>query len=152
MTTLNATRALPKFVIDSKLASERIKKFQSSKHQVLSKAMGKEDTRSIWYSAKHIEELYKSLTELNADGLRVYFGEYSETHNLYPGQLCLIMVPTRLDPETKDHADILVQEEAAVEDTENYIGSVPAQGKFFAYNYGSPCPPVCPGLGLKYPL
>lgn len=159
MTTPKTTRALPEFFIGSQLASERIATFQASKHPALSKTLGKDDTKAIWYSARHIEELFKELIFLNADGLRIYFGEYGANHQLYPGQLCLIMVPTRLDAETQSHVDILL-------DKEDDFEKRPGHEKFVAnaekkhditnqekgYNYGSPCPPVCPGQVMKYPL
>lgn len=149
-------RPLPFFFIGRAIASARIQKFQDTKHALLTTNIGKPETKSIWYSFQHIEEMYKELIHLNADGLRIYLGTYEEGHPDFANQLCVIMVPTFLNTSMK-HQDIILGElsnfserfSASSFDNSKEIADLSEAYKEF--NYGSPCPPVCFEGEFSYP-
>jgi hypothetical protein len=149
-------RPLPFFYVGKQEASQRIQKFLDDKHPLLTDAIGKTDTKSVWYSFQHIEELYKELVYLNADGLRLYYGAYDSQHE-YSNQLCILMVPTFLNSSMK-HEDLILENsddfierlggEENIGNTEEITELI---AKYKEFNYGSPCPPVCPGNEFGYP-
>jgi len=150
-------KPLPSFFMGKTAASNRIAGFLSSKHVVLSNELGTTDTKSIWYSFSHIENLFKELVYLNADGLRIYLGAYEDDHQDFPGQLCLVMVPTRFDPDTEGHEDVLLEDDVDFPErpgSELYQSATEAEQLSKAFNYGAPCPTICPFSvkAIKYPL
>lgn len=155
MATERFAKPLPTFFLKKSDANDRITKFRDNKHPLLSEAMGATETKSVWYSFQHIENLYKELVFLNADGLRIYFGEYDTTHPDFPDQLCLIMVPTRFNGSTnpgEGHEDVIMEEDddfAQRPGSQAFLeGDIPK-----AFNYGSPCPSLCPtSFESKYPF
>lgn len=153
MSTQRFTKVIPDFFLAKNVANNRITKFMANKHPLLSGAMDGTDTKSIWYSFQHIENLYKELVFLNADGLRIYFGEYEEDHEEFRDQLCIVMVPTRANDE-----DPVGHEDVIMEDDEDFAQR-PGSDIFLedeqpkAFNYGSPCPSLCPrSFESKYPF
>ncbi len=146
MPTERFSKPLPVFFMGKIAANDRISRFMDSKHVLLSEAMiSNLDTKSIWYSFDHIENIYKELVFLNADGLRIYMGQYEDTHPDFPGQLCLVMVPTRLNVMTEGHQDIILEDEVDFEQrpgSEMFLSELSK-----AYNYGSPCPTICEAEG-----
>lgn len=156
MSTQRFAKPLPAFFLDSAAANQRIQKFMDSKHLLLSDALERTDTKSIWYSFEHLQSLYKELIYLNADGLRIYFGAYSDDHPDYPGQLCLVMVPTRCDDEcetygSESNADVIMEEDVDFPARPGRSGADDARK---ALNYGAPCPTICPTQAgfIKYPF
>lgn len=153
MATERFAKALPTFFLAKNEADNRIAKFMDNKHALLSDAKGSTDTKSIWYSFQHIENLYKELVFLNADGLRIYFGEYADNHLDFPNQLCLVMIPTRANEEDPiGHEDVIMEDDA---DFPLRPGSGPfvEEEESKAFNYGSPCPSLCPrSFESKYPF
>ncbi len=152
MATERFGKRVPNFFLSMMTASTRICNFLTSKHTLLSNALGKTDTKSVWYSFSHIESLYKELVYLNADGIRVYMGAYEAGHADFAGQLCLIMVPTRLNGDTMGHEDVILEEDADfTERPGNELFTDEETAK--AFNYGAPCPTICPALQeAKYPV
>jgi len=149
------SRPLPFFFIGRQAASERILEFQNTKHPLLTNAIGKQDTKSIWYSFQHIEEMYKELVYLNSDGLRLYLGAYDENHPDFANQLCIIMVPTFLNTSLK-HEDIILEElpdfAKRIDNTLENAKEIPDLFKVYKdFNYGSPCPPVCFEGEFRFP-
>ena len=153
MATQRFAKPLPTFFLGKTAANLRISNFMASKHVLLSDDLGRTDTKSIWYSFTHIENLYKELVFLNADGLRIYMGQYEEDHPDFPDQLCLIMVPTRLNDETMGHEDVILEDDV---DFPDRPGSelVTDVEEAKSFNYGAPCPTICPvSVGeIKYPF
>jgi hypothetical protein len=137
-------KPLPFFFVGKDVTNERINKFLTTKYDLLSDAIGKPDTRSIWYSKEHVEGWLSEINLANADGLRIYFGSYEETHPSYPKQTCLLMVLTREDSQPGVHGDISIEDEpdfALRSQTERSIVDFTERD----YNVGSPCPPICGG-------
>lgn len=144
-------KPVPSFFMGKTAANRRITNYMQSKHPLLSEHASTTETKSIWYSLDHFETLYKELVFLNADGIRIYFGNYESDHPDFPGQLCLIMVPTRFNELTEGHKDIVLEDEAE-------FAQRPGSQSFLSeeqnkpYNYGSPCPTICSAQGdTKYP-
>lgn len=153
MENKKTVKPLPAIFIGKKITTERVERYLKNKHPLLSNAISqnghpKEDTKSIWYSKEHIETWLDEINIMNADGMRVYFGEYGEKDGLFAGQLCLLIVPTRLTNSGR-HEDIIVENEP------DFAERLPAQARSLGntnfdaeslhrgYNYGAPCPPIC---------
>ena len=137
-------KPLPFFFVGKDVTNERISTFLTTKYGLLSDAIGKPDTRNVWYSRAHIEGLLSEMNLYDADGLRIYFGSYGENHPNYPKQLCLLMALTKEDSQSGAHEDISIEDEpdfALRSQTERSIVDFTERD----YNVGSPCPPICPG-------
>jgi len=150
MQTANATIPLPFFYIGRSLTRERIDTYQSQKLSLLSGAIGKPDTKSIWYSREHVEKLLAEIDYAGGDGVRLYFGTYESGH-VFADQTCIVMNVTR-ELEVDDdimHVDVVLEKEPDFADR----SSVPREVITFPgginsifkrdFNYGSPCPPRC---------
>ena len=149
------SRPVPDFFLGKQAANKHIGDYQSGRYITMSEQLGKPDTRSLWYSFRQIELLYQEMVYLNADGLRIYFGQYDNSVPELQNQLCLVMVPTRANDTSEGHADILLEDEDdfALREGSGAFLELSRPGWSKAYNYGSPCPPVCPVEDeLKYPF
>jgi hypothetical protein len=150
MSVNRTPKSLPVTFIDSGSVNQRVKNFQTIKHPLLSQAIGREESSSAWYSIKHLEEIMRELYYLNADGVRVYFGSYDQSHEKYPGQLCLLFVPTAYNEAANKHADIIIDQE------ENFGIRKMAEPQqvedfFKGLNFGALCKPDCDDHELSYP-
>ncbi|MCX6316612.1 MAG: hypothetical protein NTW29_04940 [Bacteroidetes bacterium] len=136
-------KALPSIFIPKTKVNALVKEFDQKKRPLLETAIAKEETRAIWYSLEHFEEIMRELYYLNADGVRVYFGAYGPESGKYAGQLSIVFVPTySVGPNT--HRDVVMEEE------ENYKerSEVPPAKNL---NFGALCKPDCDGQELVYP-
>jgi hypothetical protein len=150
MITQTSAKPLPFFFIGQSLTQERIGNYLSQKHNLLSSGLGREDTKSIWYSREHIVKLLEEIDHNGGDGLRIYFGAYEAGHE-FAGQLCLLMYVTREGGagESVTHPNVVLENEAdypqrsvQARDTILFPGGSPF-GRKKDFNYGSPCPPRC---------
>jgi len=139
----NNAQPLPFFFVGKTITNQRIANFQGSKHPLLSDAIGKPETKAIWYTRDHITQLLSEMSNADADGLRIYFGTYGEGEN-YPGQLCLLMVMTQAG-ENGSHVDI------SIEDATDFQARSLDVTNPRDFNVGSPCPPICDVIGMEYP-
>jgi hypothetical protein len=163
---MSTTKPLPEFFIGKAEANKFITNFMKNKLPLLSAQLpnGREDTQSIWYSFAHIEELYKEMVFLNADGLRIYFGAYdAQTKDTEYGddvsqQLCLVMVPTVTNLNTLKHEDLLQEDtkefwlrpgSEMFDKTKNKMELTTGGSR--GYNHGTPCPPLCKDQERKFP-
>jgi hypothetical protein len=138
---MDANLPLPFFFISQDLVDQRVSAFISQKNNLLSDALGKPDTQSIWYSRDHIAGLLTEIDHASGDGLRVYLGMYESGHQ-YEGQLCLVMNATRPPVSGSGHQDVILENEpdfVARSGTEKGADGLWEKG----YNLGSPCPPIC---------
>jgi hypothetical protein len=143
-------KSLPFIFVNKTEVSKRVNNYKTQKQGMLTEKMnGKEETRSIWYSREHLEEIMRELYYLNADGVRLYFAAYDPEHELYGSQLSLVFVPTYLTEENK-HRDIII------EDEENYTARKAMKQTGFDANkgldFGALCKPDCGDHELLYPL
>lgn len=155
MSVTNNVKPLPETFIDKGQVNERVKNYETKKLPLLSEALGRSDSKSGWYSLLQFEALVKEMYYLNADGLRVYFGAYSDTDPVYPGQLTVIFVPTFYNAETGNHEDIVI------DDIENFDTrklktntDAKAVGVEVEKNIDTLalCPPYCKEQGFLYPF
>lgn len=144
-----SVKPLPFFYVGREETQKRITAFLKMKHKLQSESIGKPDTKSIWYSAEHIEGLLNEMKDANADGLRIYFGSYGEEYGELKNQTCLLMVMTRLNEETGSHSDFDIEDEPNFSQRSSVERGfeIPSE-KYF--NVGSPCPPICSLQEMKY--
>lgn len=135
MLQTNGATQLPFFFVGRTLTNERISRFAKTKHSLLTKEIGKPETKSIWYTKEHISFLLDEMNKADADGLRIYFGTYGANEN-YSGQLCLLMVMTEPNG-VGGHKDI------SIEDAPNFQERAVDQRSPRDFNIGNPCPPMC---------
>lgn len=136
------SKSLPFFFVGKTITDTRKSNFATTKHSILSAALGREDTLSIWYTREHIAKLLEEIDLAGGDGLRVYLGAYESEHE-FSGQLCLVMNATReqtISGEAR-HVDVILENEP---NFTTRSAKVEASGtKTKDYNFGSPCPPRC---------
>ncbi|MXV14809.1 hypothetical protein [Hufsiella ginkgonis] len=132
----NDAQPLPYFFVGGTVTNQRKARFRATKYPLLAAAIGKPDTRSVWYSREHIEKLLWEMNHADADGLRVYFGAYAAT-DTHSDQLCLLMVMTVPNTSTGGHTDI------TIEDAADYRDRAIDEETPRDFNVGSPCPPAC---------
>jgi hypothetical protein len=150
MEKITGTKLLPSIFVGKDIVRKRVSLYQEKKHPLLSEALStngkkKEETKSIWYSKEHIETLLSEMNLVKADGLRFYLGAYDENDSIAPGQICLLVVPTRTSNDGKLNKDIIIEDEypERLALTNNRSFETEEAAKPRGYNYGSPCPPIC---------
>ncbi|MBO9573378.1 MAG: hypothetical protein J7497_14395 [Chitinophagaceae bacterium] len=148
MLNQNGAPQMPEFFVGKTITGERIARFIQTKHALLSNALGKPDTKFIWYSRNHVAQWLSEIDRAGGDGMRVYFGAQGE-QEAYPGQLCLLMVLTMADPLTGGHTNITVEDAPDFIDRQLTPEEVEAIHRDF--NTGSPCPPLCDGKEPIFP-
>lgn len=138
---------LPYFFVGKDITLERIGNYLNNKNNVLSTALGRTDTKSIWYSRDHISKLLDEIDHAGGDGLRICFGAYESTHE-YAGQLCLMMVCTKenntVDPP--GHTNVYLEDLPDFEQRSalpRAVSDFPSETSKKDFNFGSPCPPRC---------
>lgn len=152
MSNQTSVNPLPASFVTHQEVNLRVNSFINTKHNMLTASQNKQETRAIWYELKHLEQLMEELRYKEASGMRIYFGAYPDTHEKYAGQLCLLMVPTRINTTTMRHEDIITEHEPDF--TERIAGFDPKkiEEMYKNFNFGSPCPPACISGDLTYPL
>ena len=147
----NQIKPLPFFFVGKTITEERIGNYAAQKHALLSNAIGKPDTKSIWYSKEHLTKLLEEITHADGDGIRIYLGMYEQGHE-FQGQLCLLMNSTReqIVANSIYHPDVILENESDFaerstlpRDVIAFPGDDPATAGKKDFNFGSPCPPLC---------
>lgn len=145
-----AVKPLPFFYVGQTITNDRISKFKTQKHPLLTQAIGKPDTCSVWYSKEHFVKLLEEIEFANGDGIRISFGMYEPDHQ-YAGQTCLLFNTTRAT--AGGHTTVILENEpdfaersAQQRDIIHYPGEEPIVRDF---NLGSPCPPFCHDEGTN---
>lgn len=144
----NSSNPLPPFYVGRTITEARRNNFENDKLGLLTTALGKDDTKSIWYSREHIAGLIAEIDHADGDGLRIYFGAYESGHD-YEGQLCLVMNVTREATVglVTVHQNVVLEDEPDFNDRQSsdrdagISKNLPAGKRDF--NFGSPCPPRC---------
>lgn len=148
-------RPLPLFYIGKQATDQRIAKYFNEKHGLLSAALGKPDTKSIWYSREHFARLLEEIDLAGGDGICIHFGVYEDTHE-YAGQLCLLFNSTRerIVGSSVTHTSVILENEpdypirsALPRDVFTFPGDNPTEQDIRDFNFGHPCPPRCPEEG-----
>lgn len=112
------TAVLPKQLISTEKAKELNQNFIAQRTDLLKKAMGKEDANAIWYSLEELENYIEYIKSSGSekgyvvDGIRFYFGVYSETEGKgKAGYTTLFLSPTGKSISEKRVASSLLLEE-----------------------------------------
>ena len=144
MLQTNGASPLPPFFVGQQITQDRVNRYLAEKHPILSNAIGKPDTKSIWYSRDHVAQWLSEIDKAGADGMRVYFGSQGDGEP-YPNQLCLLMVLTKASPDASGHTDFSIENAPDFQDRDFKPSTLQEGNRDF--NTGSPCPPVCdPGI------
>lgn len=151
MSSRNA-KPLPEIFIYKEQVDELVSNFLTNKHPLLSSPISKDESKSAWLSLEQFEQLVKEMYYQNADGVRVYFGAYSETHPTYANQLTIVLVPTYLHPVSGRHTDIIIDNDA------DFYERLEAEAKNAKHtdrknlDTFALCPPTCFDQEPLYPL
>lgn len=134
MLTVKAkTRKVGKLV-DTTHVDNVIRNYKQHRWANNSKYIGKEDSLSVWFSIDEIEEFLAKAKDHGGDGIRFYFGAYSNDfaeQPLYAGRQTIVMVATQQKETEKGPVD---------KDIHYSNGS---GYSILAYNQGKLCPPFC---------
>jgi hypothetical protein len=142
-------KPLPFFYVGQTITNNRIHQFKTQKHTLLTQALGKPDTCSVWYSKEHFTKLLEEIEFAGGDGIRISFGMYEEGHQ-YAGQTCLLFNTTReaLAGNTVTHTNVVLEEEQDYPERaaqERDVILFPGDDTIVRdFNLGMPCPPLCP--------
>lgn len=147
-------KPLPFFYVGQQVTATRTALYNSQKHHLLSQALGKPDTKSIWYSKEHFVKLLEEIDFCNGDGIRIYFGAYEAGHE-FEGQLCLLFNATRetITGNSVIHSNVVLEHEPDYPERSSlpreiiqFPGEWPSE-PIRDFNLGSPCPPRCDDPG-----
>jgi hypothetical protein len=142
-------KPLPFFYVGQAITNNRISQYKANKQSVLSQALGKPDTCSVWYSKEHFVKLLEEIEFAGGDGIRISFGMYEDGHQ-YAGQTCLLFNTTRHTEvgDTISHTNVVLEEEPDYPERaaqERDILIFPSDNPIIRdFNLGVPCPPFCP--------
>ena len=125
--------------VNSKHVDSLLSNYKKERWAQNSKAIGKEDSLSVWYSIEELQAFIETAKTNGADGIKMYFGVYDEnTANdvKYIGRQTIVLVASKvkeLDNGTTYDKSIYVN-------TNN-------KPEILAFNAGRICPPNCSGGG-----
>jgi hypothetical protein len=143
--------ALPSIFIYKEAVNQMVKNYQNAKHPVLSQQIGKQETRSGWYSREQFEEIVQEMQHQNASGIRVYFGSYGSDHPEYANQLTVIFVPTEFDEGTNQHKDVIIDDRPDFSERIILTEGRRTKGDPMGLDTIGLCPPTCLGQSSYYP-
>lgn len=114
-----------------------IRNYKQKRWAQNSDQLGKEDSLSAWWSIEEMENFIAAAKEHGADGLKFYFGAYSDNYETVPeyaGLQTLVMVGTRESATTRGlkNKDLYVRTESGT--------------NILANNNAAMCPPRCGGM------
>jgi hypothetical protein len=154
---------LSEFFVGREVVNHRVKRFQNGKHQLLTNDLVNRrgsgtETRFVWYPKRYFEMIMEEMERYDANGLRIYFGEY-EDDGIHPaaGQLGLLLVLTKMNA-SGNVTDLLFEEQADFTSR----ASVPRNREVILmpgddsglpreFNVCAPCPPICINQEPNFP-
>lgn len=143
---------LPSIFINKEAVNHLVNNYQNGKHQLLSDAMGKPETKSGWYSREQFEEMVREMNYHDASGIRMYFGAYNAQHPQYANQMTIIFVPTLFDADKNSHKDIIIDDTTVFEQRKAITLKVGENDIPKNLDTIGLCPPACAGQSSGYPL
>jgi hypothetical protein len=151
-----SVKPLPASFIDPKLAKTRVMNYKSGSYTTLSEKLSSannedvSETKSVWYSATQLQDWIDEIKRYGGDGIRIYLGQkedlnpgekYDErTGEPRPGQLCLVIIPTKAGSNTSIHENLIYDK---LDDYQERLDATPPRPKEMAFNLGGYCPPWC---------
>jgi hypothetical protein len=139
MTTIQKKSLKVGRYVDTNHVDTVIRNYKRERWVHNSEHIGKEDSLSVWYSVEELEEFIQKIKNHGGDGIKMYFGAYSENYDVrpeYSSRQTIVMVATR-SKET----------ETGVANKDLYVNP----GQILAYNMGGVCPPTCSSGGTNKP-
>lgn len=156
---------LPEFYVSDEVTRNRIALFLKNKKGILSDGITtrilncKGETQSVWYSRDYIQTILNEIDFYEGDGVRIYFGEYDENEpsspDVHPGQISLLMVPTRKIEGISAHQDIVLEKEpgfSARQEARERLRQNGLSGKELGFNVAAPYPPYGINDEFEYPV
>jgi len=144
------SKPLPEVFIDKTEVNIRVKNFMEHKHGLLTTAIGKNESKSAWYSLEQFEQVMRELYYQNADGMRIYFGAYPDDNSDYARQLTIIFVPTFYNENTGKHTDIIIDDDESFGDRGEPLEMQSMSIRKNLDTFGL-CPPSCYDQDCVYP-
>jgi hypothetical protein len=151
-----STKPLPTSFIDPELAKTRVVNYKNDDYNNLSTKLNEArgntagETKSVWYSLTQLQEWVAEIEHYKGDGIRIYLGQkeelrdgenYSElSGEPRPGQLCLVIVPTKRGSHASSHVNLIYNQ---LPDFEERLAVTPPRMQEMAFNLGGYCPPWC---------
>ncbi len=140
LTTQKRSLKVGKFV-NKQHVDTLVKNYKKERWVHNSERIGKEDSLSVWYSIEELEAFIAKSKDHGGDGVRFYFGAYSEDYAeqpLYAGRQTMVMVATK---QKENETGIAANKD---------IYTVTEKGtEILAYNAGMICPPFCKPKGVS---
>lgn len=149
-----ALKPKPKSIILKTDLAKEINEFRTvlPKHATLSSIIGKEETKSLWFSFDQIQEMWDEMiyqmvnNRKNVSGIRVYLTTYLAASK-NPKQLGVAFVMTENigSADKPKHKDFFIEEQADYSRRpEAFID--PTIESVDNFDHGTPCPPECSGV------
>ncbi|HMK26485.1 MAG TPA: hypothetical protein VK483_10685 [Chitinophagaceae bacterium] len=154
------TKPLPLIFEPVETVNKRVTLYLENKYPLLNTQIkanddSREETRWVWYSKEHIQTWLSEMEDLNADGMRIYFGEKEIEEGdeantnaqkaKASGQLCLLMILTRPGSFDNSHINIIYENES------DYVERKALYDNSRQFNFGGYCPPMSITEGDDYP-
>lgn len=137
MTTIEKKSLRVGKYVDTNHVDTLIRTYKQERWAQNSERLGKEDSRSAWYSIEELEEFIAKVKDQGGNGVRFYFAAYSNDHVEVPafaGLQTFVMVASKAKRSLTGltNKDIYVNTEKGT--------------TILAYGDGALCPPwYCPG-------
>jgi hypothetical protein len=151
-----SVKSLPLSFIDPVLAKTRVMNYKAGAYGILSANLSAannkavSETKSVWYSAAQLQDWINEINHYGGDGIRIYFGqkedlapgeEYDErSGEPRPGQLCLVIIPTKEGSNTSIHKNLIYNK---LHDYQQRLDATEPRPLEMAFNLGGYCPPLC---------
>jgi len=126
-------------IVNSKHVESLLSNYKKERWVQNSKAIGKEDSLSVWYSIDELQAFVATAKQNGADGIKMYFGVYdADTANdvKYIGRQTVALVASK----TKEL-------ETGLTIDKNIYVATDGKPEILAFNAGRVCPPNCTGTG-----
>jgi hypothetical protein len=161
-----STKPLPSIFEPLETVNKRVRLYQQNKHALLTNQLkiqdaSRKETQWVWYSKEHVQTWLNEMEDLNADGMRIYFGEKEiaaeDESNLNAqtakasGQLCLLMVLTREGSFDNSHINIIYENEPDFIARKTLYDQMKFAGGTKQFNFGGYCPPMSITEGDDFP-
>jgi hypothetical protein len=117
-------------------AKKLVDEYKAKKEPHLKKAMGKDETTSVWFDYDFCIMLMQDLLRKEINGLRIYFGAHDKVHS---------------DPDKKDKMTavfVTTTGDRTADWGNDDFTTVIKEELLTEYNDGKICPPKCQGVGL----
>jgi hypothetical protein len=151
-----SVKPLPPSFIDPALAKTRVMNYKSGAYETLCEKWRTANnepvsvTKSVWYSVTQLQDWIDEIKYYEGDGIRIFFGQkedlkegekYDErTGEPRPGQICLVIIPTKEGSNTSIHENLIYDK---LDGYQERLDATQPRPKEMAFNLGGYCPPWC---------